>query len=102
MLKTSITVGEVIAYLNQLLEMDRPAVAALVANRVPCNEALAEHPTCQVGTQHGGFHVGLLGVVNGLFGIIDAGEHAGWGPIKAVFEDDEGAVGPRLVRFEKV
>jgi len=102
MLKTSITIDATIAYLNVLIELDRPAIAALVANRVPCNEALAEHPTCQVGAQHGGFHVGLLGLLNGLFGTFDEGEHLGWGPIKAVFEDEERAVGARLIRFEKV
>lgn len=95
-----VTPADAVAYLNQLLELDRPAVAALVANRVPCNEALADHPTCQVGVQHGGFHVGLLGVLNGLFGTIgDGGPRDGWGWITAEFEDERGANGGRPRRF---
>ena len=80
--------AEVVAYLNELLELDRPAIAALVANRVPCNSGLALHPTCQVGCQNGGWYVGLLGVLHGLFGIV------------AVFEDEQGTRGKRLARFE--
>ena len=78
----------VVAYLNELLELDRPAVAALISNRVPCNEALADHPTCQVGKQHGGFNVGMLGLLNGLCGFYEDGPRKGFGPIAAEFEDD--------------
>ena len=35
-MRSSITSSEVVEFLNQLLEADRPAVAALIANRVPC------------------------------------------------------------------
>lgn len=81
-----ITSDEAIAYLNELIELDRPAMAALIANRVPCNLALAEHPSCQVATQHGGFQVGLIGVINGLFGV-DEMDARGWGPITWVFDN---------------
>ncbi len=85
MIKWDISIEDVIEYLNELIETDRPAIAALVANRVPCNEALADHPTCQVGAQHGGFHVGMLGVINGMFGSMPDS----WGPITFVFEDGD-------------
>jgi hypothetical protein len=75
----------IVEYLNDLLERDRPAVAALIANRVPCRAALADHPTCQVRSQHGGFHVGMLGVLNGLCGV----DELATGPIVAVFDDPE-------------
>lgn len=77
--------SEIVNYLNELIELDRPAVAALVANRVPCRASFADHPTCQVLEQHGGFHVGLLGVLNGLCGVDEHGS----GPIGAVFSDPE-------------
>ena len=96
----AVTPEDAVAYLNQLLELDRPAVAALVSNRVPCNEALADHPTCQVGVQHGGYHVGFLGLLNGLFGTIgDGGPRDQWGWITAEFEDDPDANWRRLRRF---
>lgn len=83
MRKSSVTVDDAIALLNEAVALDRPAMAALLANRVPCNDALADHPTIQVQAQHGGYHVGLLGIINGLFGVDDEGK----GPICYVFAD---------------
>ncbi len=77
----------IVDYLNELLELDRPAIAALIANRVPCNEALSNHPTCQAGRQHGGYNVGLLGLLNGLCGVDDKS----WGAIAAVYDNPEGS-----------
>lgn len=81
-------------FLNGLLEIDRPAIAAMVANRLPCNLALADHPTVQAGAQHGGYNVGLLGILNGLCGKHDDGN----GPICAVFDGENGF--ENLVRFK--
>jgi hypothetical protein len=94
----------VVAYLNELLEADRVAIAALVSNRVPCNAGLADHPTCQVQCQNGGTYVGLLGLLNGLCGVIDSGPYAGAGGIVSVFEPDDlmGGKVNRLARFERV
>jgi len=94
-----VTVDDAIKLLNELLELDRPAVAALIANRVPCNEALADHETVQCSAQHNGFHVGMLGVLNGLFGTLPNG----WGKITAVFEDsdDPAEYGRKLIRFHR-
>lgn len=83
MIKETVTLDETIEYLNELIEVDRVAIAALIANRVPCNEELADHPTVQVYAQHGGFLVGMLGILNGLFGI----HENGYGPIAFTFED---------------
>ena len=74
----------VVDYLNELKMFDSLAMAALVGIRVPCNKALALHPTCQVAEYYGSNVVGLLGVLNGLCGI---DEETGFGPIAAVFED---------------
>ena len=75
----------VVDLLNELVELDRPAIAALIANRVPCNALLADHPTVQVSEQHGGFHVGILGVLNGICGTREDGRSL----IEAIFEDVE-------------
>lgn len=81
--KVLLSIDDVIDYLNELLALDRPAIAALVANRVPCTEALADHRSVQVQSQHGGYHIGLLGIINGMFGTTDGTN----GPVTVVFED---------------
>lgn len=77
-----------IAVLNQALEADPEAVAGLVNHRVPCNAKLAAHPTIQVGPDG----VGLLGILNGLFGA----DPRGWGFICAVLSEDG-----TILRFER-
>ncbi len=72
--------------LNDILQADSIALAALIAYRVPANEALSNHPTVQV-SQEG---VGLLGIINGLVGV----KENGWGYIAAEFDDDG-----KLVKF---
>ena len=78
-----LTLNDVIGYLNELLEIDRPAIAALIANRTVCNEELANHPTVQASAQHGGYHVGMFGIINGMFNT----DVHGYGPIMAVWKD---------------
>ncbi|MCP4348122.1 MAG: hypothetical protein GY795_21680, partial [Desulfobacterales bacterium] len=89
MIKERVTIEETIDLLNELIETDAPAIAALIANRVPCNQQLADHPTVQCGAQHGGFHVGMLGILNGLFGAHEGDYRTGWGPITFVFDDSD-------------
>lgn len=90
---SEIGLDQTIEYLNKLLELDRPAIAALLANRVPCNEALANHPSVQVNAQHGGYNVGMFGILNGLFGTFSDG----WGKMMYIF-DESG----NLVKFARV
>jgi hypothetical protein len=79
----------VIARLNEIHSHDPEALKALISSRVPCNEALANHPSVQVGIHDGVTKVGLLGIINGIVGTIPEGEKAGWGYVAAVFDDDE-------------
>jgi hypothetical protein len=84
-LKESITVDEVVEFLNQAIATDAEAIHNLCNIRFQCNETLANHPTIQVQsykTDSGLFRVGFLGVLNGLFGI-DA--RTGFGSIAGVF-----------------
>ena len=92
-MKTKITITDVIEYLNELTRLDPDALTRLVEARVPCNEAIAEHPTAQVGVvaQRPGYEFGVLGLLNGMFGV----DEEGWGPIMAVFTAD------RLVEFRR-
>ena len=53
--------------LNSLLKIDHDAIEQLVETRVPCNEALANHPNVPVLLlDDGQTKVGLLGILNGI------------------------------------
>lgn len=83
MLIDPISIDQAIDLLNDMVKADQPAMHALVETRVPCQDLLA-HPTVQDGNL---WYVGLLGIINGLFGKIPFGDKEGWGPIAAVFND---------------
>ncbi|MBP2657890.1 MAG: hypothetical protein H6Q69_922 [Firmicutes bacterium] len=93
-------IDHVIEILNQAVKADSDAIARLIICRVPCNETLANHPTIQVGaiinktsacgkSEEGlniqRYEVGLLGIINGLFGV----DENDYGFIAAQFEDGE-------------
>lgn len=81
-MRQSLTPSRVCELLNEALRLDPDAIDALFRHRVPCNESLAAHPSIQVTTEP---TVGLLGLLNGLFGIQPATDlHPGFGPISAV------------------
>lgn len=77
-----ITAEYAVKILNEALALDPEAIRGLCCRRVPCNEALSLHPTIQVGRLGDEWEVGLLGILNGLFGI----NGNGWGHIAAVFD----------------
>lgn len=80
---------DVVRLLNEAVKVDRQAVQDLIECRVPCNKGLADHPTIQVSAfdeqtgepTPGEYKVGLLGILNGLFGT----DCEGWGFITANF-----------------
>lgn len=87
--RTSITLDELVSFLNELVALDADAVTALFENRVPCNEALADHPTVQIVVNaENKYTVGLLGIINGMFGV----DGRGIGQIGAVYSDETGKV----------
>ena len=59
-----------IRILNEAYAADPAAIHALICNRVPCSQALADHPTIQVEANtvasKESYSVGLLGVINGI------------------------------------
>jgi len=84
MIKESITIKETVAFLNELLEYDSYVISALFSTRIICNKYLADHKTVQV-RQLGKdvFQVGIIGILNGLFGI----DEYGWGHIVADYDN---------------
>lgn len=87
----------IISQLNEISETDPTAMEWLVDNRITCNKALADHPTVQVHARDGiPPTVGMLGILNGIVGVIGEGERlAGFGLIAAVYDGDNNFVGFR-------
>lgn len=73
MLKESVTIDDVIELLNDAFGKDPNAMNDLVKTRVTCNDALADHPTIQVGQFGDEYKVGLIGILNGIFGMAEDG-----------------------------
>ncbi len=79
--------------LNEAMGLDPVAIEALIEQRVPCNQALGDHPTIQcLSEQPDECLLGMLGILNGICGV----DEKGWGPIAAVYDDDT----KRLLRFD--
>lgn len=74
-LNNIVTLDEIIELMNELLEIDSQAITELIQKRVVCNEKLANHPTVQVSydKKYDNYKVGLLGILNGLFGTDEDG-----------------------------
>lgn len=75
-----------------MLKLDYDCVHDLISQRVKCNEHIANHPTIQVQKfKDDEFpKVGLLGIINGFFGI----REDGFGPL--CMEIDNG----RIIKFK--
>lgn len=89
-IKESVTLQETVDFLNELLVTDPTAISSLFSVRLACNKKLADHETVQVGAlSKSFFQVGMIGILNGLFGI----DKYGWGHISADYEDG------KIIRF---
>ena len=90
----------IIDFLNEIARLDPAFMRALVNTRVPCNEAILDHPTIQAGyakdwpseitnsLDPSQGVAGFLGVINGYCGAYDNGPKKGWGPVTAMIDDD--------------
>lgn len=97
MIKQFINVDDVIVLLNDLIELDKSTIHALVETRVTCNDSIKNHPTVQVMSKDNVNEVGLIGIINGLFGTLEGEKFYGYGPICAEFDDVTGD----LIRFKR-
>lgn len=81
-----VTLNEAIEYLFELSQLDGFALGELVHARAPCNDELAAHPSVQVAEEEDGHcTVGIVGILNGLFGTLPDGR----GKITFVLDEDE-------------
>jgi len=68
--KFEVTVQGVVDLLNEALRIDPHALCDLSGEKITVNKELALHPTIQcVETGKGRYEVGLIGFLNGLFGV---------------------------------
>ena len=89
------TPAEAVEVLNRIHTADPTVLEALVNHRVPCNQAVVDDPTVQVGLGDCWgpvATVGLLGILNGIFGVREDGQGyiAAW----------RGSESGRIERFE--
>lgn len=82
MINDPCSLDQAISILNEMIAADPIAMRDLIEQRVPCKEGIADHPTVQVRAETNGYSVGLLGVLNGIFG----NHEDGFGAISAYFE----------------
>jgi hypothetical protein len=79
---------ELIEFLNSALALDRVFMTEMVERRLPCNEGIANHPSIQIQDTRTGadtYCCGFLGLINGFCGVASTG----WGPIAAIYKDDQ-------------
>ena len=70
MISETISIDDVVEYLNSVLEADPLALRALLCTFIPCNKKLAKHPTAVVNPAwHEGYTIGVIGLINGMFGV---------------------------------
>lgn len=83
-----ITKEQTVEVLNDIFKTDKDAIRNLIEYRVPCNDALKDHPTVQVLCKEDGSDpkVGLLGIINGIFGVNE--NDSGNGFIWCQFDED--------------
>jgi hypothetical protein len=80
-MKEHVTPDDVVNLLNKLLEIDPGAMNEFVERRIRCNKNIGDDTHVQVLSENGKDYVGLIGILNGLFGV-----HAdGNGPIGSMY-----------------
>lgn len=70
--------------LNQALKADPKTIQYMMQQRFLCSKSLAEHPTIQSSENDGEFSIGVMGLINGLFGV----DKDGYGFIAGIWELD--------------
>lgn len=69
-----VSIDSTVWLLNSLVKIDPEMMDKLFGCRVDCNEIIARHPTVQVDEYSPGkYTVGMLGILNGLFGTNEEG-----------------------------
>lgn len=86
--KENISPKEVVEFLNGLLKIDSEAINKLFTTRVDSKGFGDSTNPVQINKDS---KVGIMGILNGMFGMIDSGTKKGYGPIMYE-EDDKGKI----------
>ena len=84
---------ELIQRLNGLCKdpLTREILQRLCWDVINVPESLVQHPTIQVTKRNDGvedyYLVGLLGILNGLVGVVPEGSKKGWGYLQPILEE---------------
>ena len=74
MIKEAVTIQDAIDLLNDLLKLDYDCISRLITTRLYCNDQIVNHPTVTVYSEaSGSASLGLMGMINGLFGTNENG-----------------------------
>jgi hypothetical protein len=88
--KKAVSAQDVVDLLNEMLEKDPIATRELCETRVPCNQDIADHESIQVTSnpEKTNPRVGIIGVLNGFFGV----DSKGYGPIAMNVDEETGDI----------
>ena len=66
----------IVVALNDAYRHDPAAIEKLLLHKVPCNDALADHPTVVVGGEESAWTLGCLGLMNSIIEVATGGRVA--------------------------
>lgn len=94
MINEIVSLDRVISLLNDLVGRNPKVVTELFETRVNCGSSFRDHETLQLYPSDTGEYdlLGLLGILNGIFGKHEEGPKKGWGAITAVYKDNNGNI----------
>ena len=90
--KNSVSPSELVEFLNEAVKRDPQSTTSLFANRVFCSCKTAKHETIQVMAFDCTYLVGVIGFLNGAFGLYDDGPNKGSGPIAYKLDGETGLI----------
>lgn len=86
----TVAIKDIIAMLNEVLELDKELLTDMILRRFPCSHAVRDHETvqahCYGDSSIENPKVGFIGLLNGCIGI----DRNHFGPIAAAFEKEGG------------
>lgn len=84
-MKTEVAISDVVDTLNELLAADPAAAQELIGTRISVNSAeLLDHPSIIFRRGDDRYTMGLIGLINGFFGL----HESGFGPIAYEIGED--------------
>jgi len=96
MMKLDVSIEHVVEFLNEALKIDRIAISSLLTASVVCNRDMSDHWSVQAweADENGDYHVRMIGVINGIFGV----DEEGWGGISAIVDTVGKSPDPGLIQ----